>query len=92
MKDMKTFLLGLALGAGICLFSGFDEEGQEGRYQLEAGKVLIYSQETGREASKEYVFKIDTKTGEVYKHVEVKSGRESSDRWVDITGQVVRKK
>ena len=65
MKDMKTFLLGLGLGAGICLFSGFDEEGQEGRYQLEAGKVLIYSQETGREASKEYVFKIDTKTGEV---------------------------
>ena len=92
MKEMKNFILGLGMGIGIFVLSGFNDEGREGRYQLEAGKVLIYSPDTGRETAKEYLFKIDTKTGNVYKHVEVKSGRESSDRWIDVTGLALRKK
>ena len=80
------------MGLGVCLATGFTDEGREGRYQIESGKILVYSPTSGRDINKEYLIKIDTKTGKVYKHIEVKGDQGSSDRWVDITGSTVQKK
>tara|TARA_B100000579_G_C22382702_1_gene643549 strand:+ start:110 stop:352 length:243 start_codon:yes stop_codon:yes gene_type:complete len=80
------------MGLGVCLATGFTDEGREGRYQIESGKILVYSPTSGRDINKEYLIKIDTKTGKVYKHIEVKGDQGSSDRWVDITGSAVKKK
>ena len=80
------------MGLGVCLATGFTDEGREGRYQIESGKILVYSPTSGRDINKEYLIKIDTKTGKVYKHIEVKGDQGSSARWVDITGSTVKKK
>ena len=92
MKHLQYICLGLLMGLGVCLAMGFTDEGREGRYQIESGKILVYSPTSGRDINKEYLIKIDTKTGKVYKHIEVKGDQGSSDRWVDITGSTVKKK
>ncbi len=57
------------MGLGVCLATGFTDEGREGRYQIESGKILVYSPTSGRDINKEYLIKIDTKKGKVYKNI-----------------------
>ena len=90
MTDNKSLLIGLALGLVVTLTTAFDDEGQEGRYQLEASKILQYNTESGKEVVKDHLVKIDTKTGKVYKHVHLRTGANSTERWIDITGEVYR--
>ena len=90
MPEPKSLLIGLALGLVATLTTAFDEEGQEGRYQLEAAKIYQYEEESGKELTKDHLVKIDTKTGKVYKHVQFRAGGSFSHRWLDITGEVSR--
>ncbi len=90
MLDPKSLLLGLVLGLVALLTTAFDDEGKEGRYQLEAAKIYQYDSETGKEDTKDHLVKIDTKTGKVYKHVQFRSGGNFSHRWLDITGSLSR--
>ena len=66
MNHLQYICLGLLMGLGVCLATGFTDEGREGRYQIESGKILVYSPTSGRDINKEYLIKIDTKTGKVY--------------------------
>lgn len=90
MPELKSLLIGLALGLVVTLTTAFDDEGQEGRYQLEGAKILQYDQDSGKEIIKDYLVKIDTKTGKVYKHVQLRSGANFTERWLDITGKVYK--
>ena len=90
MPEFKSLLIGLALGVVVTLTTAFDEEGQEGRYQLEGTKILQYDQESGNEIIKEYLVKIDTKTGKGWKHVQLRNGAKFSERWIDISGEAYR--
>ena len=90
MFDPKSLLLGLALGLVALLTTAFDDKGQEGRYQLEAAKIYQYDSESGKEIIKDHLVKIDTKTGKVYKHVQLRPGANFSHRWLDITGSLSR--
>ena len=90
MPDTKSLIIGLALGLVVTLTTAFDKEGQEGRYQLEASKIMQYDSVSGKEVIKDHLVKIDTKTGKVYKHVHIRSGANSTERWIDITGDVYR--
>ncbi|MFP6855133.1 MAG: hypothetical protein VB980_05060 [Opitutales bacterium] len=87
MPEPKSLLIGIALGLIVTLTTAFDDEGKEGRYQLESSKIYQYDAESAKETTKEHLVKIDTKTGKVYKHVQFRSGGDFSHRWLDITGE-----
>ena len=90
MPESKSLLIGLALGIVLTLTTAFEEEGQEGRYQVEGAKILQFDQESQKEVTKDYLVKLDTKTGKVWKHVQLRSGTNFTERWIDITGEAYR--
>ena len=52
MNHIQYICLGLVMGFGVCLATGFTDEGREGRYQIESGKILVYSPTSGRDINK----------------------------------------
>ncbi|MBL63283.1 MAG: hypothetical protein CMI30_07715 [Opitutae bacterium] len=91
MLNWKSLLIGLALGLVVTLTMGFDDEGQEGRYQLEGADVYFLNSQSGKGFEQAHLVKIDTKTGKVYMHTQIlAAGAPPTDKWMDITGKAYR--
>ena len=91
MLNIKSLLVGLVLGLVVTLTMGFEEEGQEGRYQLEGANIAFYNSQNGKWHEKSHLVKIDTKTGKVYMHSQtLTAGAHPADKWTDINVKVYR--
>ena len=91
MLNIKSLLAGLVLGLVVTLTMGFEEEGQEGRYQLEGANVSFFNSQSGKWFEQGHIVKIDTKTGKVYMHSQILAANAPpTDKWMDITGKAYR--
>ena len=91
MLNTKSLLVGLVLGLVVTLTMGFEDEGQEGRYQVEGANISFYNSQTGKWHQKSHLVKLDSKTGKVYMHSQtLTAGSPPTDTWTDITGKVYR--